>query len=179
MSVDKLIEGVIGREGRYSNHPSDTGGETMWGITVRVARRNGYSVPMRVMPRAVAKDIYFRQYVQEPGFSGVMALNEAIAEELVDTGVNMGPDIPARWLQEALNALNRQGRDYPDIVEDGDIGPGTLAALKAFLKARGADGESIMLKALNSLQGARYIALARGRQANEDFLNGWLKNRVA
>jgi lysozyme family protein len=179
MSIDSLIDGVIGREGAYSNNPNDSGGETMWGVTIRVARANGYAGPMKDMPREVAKNIYFSQYVQKPGFASVMPLSAEIAEELVDTGVNMGPAVPALMFQQALNGLNNQGRDYPDIKEDGDIGPGTLAALKAYLAKRGKQGEQVMLKALNCLQGARYIELARGRAANEAFLFGWLANRVA
>lgn len=179
MSIDRLIDGVIGREGGHSNNPNDAGGETMWGITARVARANGYTGPMRDMPRETAKNIYFAQYVHKPGFAAVMPLSEAIAEELVDTGVNMGPGIPSLFLQQALNGLNNQGRDYADIKEDGDVGPGTVAALKAYLAKRGTEGEAVMLKALNCLQGARYIDLARGRAANEAFLYGWLRTRVA
>ena len=68
MSIDSLIDGVIGREGRYSNNPADTGGETMWGITIAVARANGYNGPMKAMPRDVAKSIYMNKYVVGPGF---------------------------------------------------------------------------------------------------------------
>lgn len=179
MSIDSLIDGVIGREGGYSNNPNDSGGETCWGITIRVARANGYAGPMKDMPREAAKNIYFSQYVQKPGFASIMPLSTAIAEELVDTGVNMGPAVPALMLQQALNGLNNQGRDYADIREDADVGPGTLEALKAYLAKRGKQGEQVLLKALNCLQGARYIDLARGRSANEAFLYGWLANRVA
>ena len=178
MGVDSLIEGVIGREGGYSNHPADRGGETMWGITIGVARENGYHGPMKAMPRAVAKGIYLRRFVTKPGFGAVMALSEPIAEELVDTGVNMGPTVPSLFLQQALNGLNNRGKLYSDIVEDGDVGPATLNALRAYLKRRGADGEAVMLKALNCLQGARYIELAGKRTANETFLYGWLRTRV-
>lgn len=179
MSIEKLIDGVIGREGAYSNNPADTGGETMWGVTIRVARTNGYAGPMRDMPREVAKNIYFQRYVQDPGFASIMPLSDAIAEELVDTGVNMGPAVAAMMLQQALNGLNNQGRDYPDLKEDADIGPATLNALKAFLAKRKIEGEAVLLTALNCLQGARYIELARGRSANEAFLYGWLRTRVA
>jgi len=34
------------------------------------------------------------------------------------------------------------------------------------------------LTALNCLQGARYVELARNRAANEAFLFGWLRTRV-
>ena len=80
--------------------------------------------------------------------------------------------------QQALNVLNDGGKLYPDVREDGDIGPASLAAFRAYLKARGADAERVMLIALNAMQGARYIELARGRAANEAFAFGWLRTRV-
>lgn len=177
--IDAMIEATIGKEGGFSNHPSDTGGATMWGITVSVARRNGYAGDMHALPRATAVRIYREEYLVKPGFAAIAEISEPIAEELFDTGVNMGQSLPATWLQQSLNALNGQGKLYPDIREDGDIGPGTRAALKAYLKARAPDATSVMLKALNCLQGARYLELARGRTANEDFAFGWLRNRVA
>jgi lysozyme family protein len=64
------------REGGYSNNPNDSGGETMWGVTDRVARANGYAGPMKDMPREVAKNIYFASYVQKPGFASIMPLSE-------------------------------------------------------------------------------------------------------
>ena len=177
--IDAMIEATIGKEGGYSDHPSDRGGKTMWGITEAVARRNGYAGDMRALPRATAVRIYRDEYLVKPGFAAIAAISEPIAEELFDTGVNMGQAVPTLWLQQALNALNAQGKLYADIKEDGALGPCTRAALNAYLKARGADAVSVMLKALNCLQGARYLELARGRAANEDFVFGWLRNRVA
>lgn len=179
MSIDSLIDGVIGREGRYSDNPADVGGKTMWGITERVARANGYAGPMRDMPRDAARNIYFSQYVQKPGFAAVMAVNDAIAEELVDTGVNMGTATASLFLQQALNTFNNQGADYPDLKVDGDVGPATISALKALLAKRGADGVTVMLRALNALQGERYITIGAGRPANEAFEFGWFLRRVA
>jgi lysozyme family protein len=179
MSIDTMIDATIGKEGGYSNNPADTGGATRWGITERVARANGYSGDMKLLPRETAFAIYKAQYAIKPGFAAVAAISPAIGEELFDTGVNMGPAIPAVMFQKALNGLNNQARDYPDLKEDGDIGPASLAALKAFLAKRGKEGESVLLKALNCLQGERYIELARGRPANETFLYGWLRSRVA
>jgi lysozyme family protein len=178
--VDDIIEEILRVEGGYSNHPADRGGETNWGITIATARAAGYGGPMRSMPQAVARDIYRRRYVEAPGFHGIIPLSPAIAAELVDTGVNMGPAVAARFLQRTLNALNRHGRDWGDIAVDGVVGPGTVAALRAAMKLRGkAAAERIVLKALNALQGARYIELAEGRQANEAFVWGWLDKRVA
>ena len=90
----------------------------------------------------------------------------------------MGPAIAARFLQRALNALNRNEKDYPDTAVDGAIGPVTLAALGTFLDRRGPPGETVLVKAIEALQGERYLALAERRPANEAFLYGWLANRI-
>lgn len=66
--------------------------------------------------------------------------------------------------------------EKPD--EDSDIGPATIKALEAYKAHRGAEGESVLLKALNCLQGARYIELSRVRQKDEKYVYGWLQNRV-
>lgn len=178
MSITKIIAGIVDREGGYVDHPNDRGGPTNWGITEKVARENGYMGDMKTMPKHVAIQIYENKYVKKPRFDWVENINSAIAEELVDTGVNMGIEWPSLWLQQCLNALNDQGEFYPDIAEDGHIGNQTINALQAYLKQRGSQGTSVMLTALNCLQGARYIELTRRREKNEDFIFGWLRKRI-
>jgi len=39
-------------------------------------------------------------------------------------------------------------------------------------------GETVLLRALEALQGERYLRLAERRPANEAFLYGWLANRM-
>lgn len=179
MSFETLVDPLIGREGGYSNHPADRGGPTRWGVTEAVARKYGYFGDMRELPRQTAVDIYRCRYWIEPNLDHVAEHSEAVAEELLDTGVNMGPAVAGMFLQRALNALNRQAKDYPDVKADGEIGPVTLNALRAFLALRGREGEAVLLKALNCLQGARYIEIAEGRPQNEAFVFGWLRTRVA
>jgi lysozyme family protein len=151
----------------------------MFGITEQVARAYGYDGPMQSLSRDIAMDIYKRRFWVAPHFDQIEPLSEAIAMELFDTGVNMGPTVAAKFLQRCLNVLNREGKDYPDIGADGQIGPMTIQALKGYLAKRpGPVGETRMLRALNALQGARYVELAEGRPANEEFEFGWL-DRVA
>lgn len=176
--IEALIDEVIGREGGYVNHPADRGGPTRWGVTERVARAHGYGGDMRAFPRADAVAIYRRLYWLRPNFDGVAALAPRVAAELFDTGVNMGPEVAAGFLQRALNALNRNQADYPDIALDRKIGPRTLAALAGFIRVRGRAGETVLVKALDALQGERYVRLAEQRPANEAFLYGWLANRL-
>ena len=178
-SVDALIDGLIEREGGYVDHPSDKGGPTCFGITEAVARAHGYAGPMRKLPRDEAAAIYRRLYWLRPRFDQVAMRSARIAAELFDTGVNMGPAVATTFLQRALTALNRSGKDYPDLTPDGRIGPLTLHALDAFLAARGKrGGETVLLRALEALQGERYLRLAERRPANEAFLYGWLANRI-
>lgn len=176
--VDVVIGNLIEREGDYVDHPDDPGGATRWGITERVARRSGYDGDMRELPREKAHAIYLRQYYTGPRFDDVAVLSPAIAEELFDTGVNMGQGDAAQFLQRALNALNRQQRLYPDLVVDGYIGDKTLDAFEAYLGARPDNGEAVMLKALDCLQGAEYIELAEGNPDLESFVFGWLRTRI-
>jgi len=178
MDLDEMIDDLIAREGDYVNNPADRGGPTRWGITQAVARAQGYGGDMRLLSREEAASIYRRLYWLRPGYDLVAARAREVAAELFDTAVNMGPDTAGGFFQRALNALNRDGRDYADIAVDRRIGPKTLAALDGFLKARGPAGEAVLLKALNALQGERYIALAESRPANEAFLYGWLAGRI-
>lgn len=178
MQVDALIDAVIDREGGYVNDPADRGGATRWGITEAVARAQGYAGDMRALPRAEAVEIYRRLYWLRPGFDAVATRAPRVAAELFDTGVNMGVGVAIGFLQRALNALNRGARDYPDVVLDARIGPATLAALDAFLRVRATGGEGVLLKAIQALRGARYVALAEQRPANEAFLYGWIANRM-
>jgi lysozyme family protein len=101
-----------------------------------------------------------------------------LAAELFDTGVNMGIGTAIAFLQRALNALNRNGADYPDIAVDRAIGPDTLRALEVFLAKRGPAAEGVLTKAIDALQGAHYVQLAEARPAQEAFLYGWIKNRI-
>ena len=179
VAIDGLIDGLIEREGGYVNHPADRGGPTCFGITEAVARAHGYRGTMARFPRDEAAAIYRRLYWLRPRFDQVAARAPRIAAELFDTGVNMGPAVAATFLQRALTALNRNGKDFTDLVPDGRVGPRTLAALDGFFAARGKrGGETVLLRALEAMQGERYLRLAERRPANEAFLYGWLANRI-
>lgn len=179
MKLDAYLQSLIQREGGYVDHPADRGGPTNWGITEQVARAFGYHGRMQDMPQSVARQIYAERYWTQPRFDLVNEHSAAVAEELLDTGVNMGPAVASRFLQRALNALNLEGKTYPDIAVDGAIGRMTIAALRAYLAHRGKDGHVVLLRALNAQQGSRYIEIAEGRPSQEAFVHGWFLHRVA
>lgn len=178
MNVQDTITELLKREGGYANDPNDKGGETNFGITVAVARAFGYAGPMASMTQQVARDIYTQRYWHQPRFDDVDMVSELVAEELLDTGVNMGTATAGKFLQRALNVLNKEAKAFPDVTVDGGIGNLTLAALGAFLQARGADGATVLLRMLNAQQSARYIELAEANVTQESFEYGWQLNRV-
>lgn len=116
MTFDEAFDALLGQEGGYSNHPSDPGGETMWGITRRVAVKEGFLGDMHALPRETAKAIYKRNY-----WDAVMAdrLPESVRYTVFDAAVNSGPSQAISWLQRAL-----------DVGEDGVMGPLTLQAVQ-------------------------------------------------
>lgn len=179
MNITDTISALIQREGGYTNDPRDAGGDTNWGVTVAVARAFGYTGEMQAMTQQVARDIYAQRYWHQPRFYQVAELSPAIAEELLDTGVNMGTGTAGKFLQRALNVLNQEGKAFPDITADGAVGNMTLAALKAFLAARGKAGETVLLRMMNGQQSVRYIELAEARSSQEAFEFGWQANRVS
>ncbi len=79
-----------------------------------------------------------------------------------------------------MNLLNNQGKGgWPDLAVDGIYGSATLGALKIFLTKRGKDGEKVMLKVLNIMQGQRYIEICERNPMQEQFFYGWISNRIA
>lgn len=117
MNFDQAFDRLIGHEGGYSNHPDDPGGETMWGVTLNVARSYGYNGQMRSLPRDIAKEIYRGLYWNR---CRAEEMPEAIRFDLFDTAVNSGVGQAVKLLQRAAGA-----------TDDGVIGPKTLAAVRA------------------------------------------------
>lgn len=114
MNFDQAFVKLLGHEGSYSNNAADPGGETMWGVTQRVARANGYQGPMLNLPRDLAASIYRRSY-----WDAVKAdlLPESVRFDVFDAAVNSGVTQAAKWLQRAA-----------ETNADGMIGPMTLQA---------------------------------------------------
>ncbi len=114
MDFDRAFDLLMGSEGDYSNRPSDPGGETMWGITVAVARANGYLGDMRALPKFTAKEIAKKAYWDKVRGDELPA---ALRFPLFDAAYNSGPKQAIKWLQRAV-----------DVQDDGALGPMTLAA---------------------------------------------------
>lgn len=120
-SFDDCFARLMENEGGYSNRSpdADPGGETMYGITFKVARAWGYLGPMKDLPLDTAKQIARAVYWTP---NRCDQLSPAIAFHVFDTAYNGGH--PVRWLQQAVGA-----------TADGIIGPKTIAAVRAMQPA--------------------------------------------
>lgn len=165
-------------EGGYVNDPSDSGGETNWGITKRVARENGYTGRMIDLTKEQARAIGKKAYWDSLSLDSIADVCEELALEVFDTGFNMGQGRVGRFFQRSLNAFNNRGEHYPDIAVDGAIGRGTVRALKSLFARRGNAAKAVMLNAMNCLQGVGYIELAERRPKDEKYMWGWFTHRV-
>lgn len=175
---EQIINKIIEIEGGYVDDSYDSGGKTRYGITVNIARKNGYKGDMKDLPLGLAKNIYIKKYWDSLNLDKIEKLSAVITEELVDTGINLGINKAAKFLQRSLNVLNNNQKYYSDIIVDGNIGSKTINSLKKFLSVRGKKGENILFNMLNCLQGNFYIQLAEKRKKDEKFIYGWFLNRI-
>lgn len=178
MSFDHAFAHTVGIEGGYSNNPKDRGGPTKYGITEKVARAEGYQGDMRDLPLMFAKQVYKRRYWDVLNLNAIDKIASPVAHELFDTGVNMGQGTAAIFFQRCLNALNRNGEDYADVLVDGVIGARSVEAFERFWVKRGMTGIKVMTSLLNALQAARYVDICERDRTQEEFAFGWVHNRV-
>ena len=71
-------------------------------------------------------------------------------------------------LQESLNLLNRNERNFKDLAVDGVIGKNTILAYNKVDK-------KILLKVLNGLQFMNYVRIVERNPSQEVFFNGWMR----
>ena len=176
---------TLGHEGGYANDPQDRGGETYRGISRRFYPKwEGWAIidkakgdkdkfPQNIDHSALytlVQEFYEDEYWNK--FRGDDILNQELANELFDSAVNLGLSRAVRLLQQSLNLLNREGRLYSNIDEDGEYGTKTHETLLAYLRT---EPPSLLYKVLNILQGAHYIQVMRNSESQEKFARGWLK----
>ncbi len=110
------LDKVLVHEGGFSDHPSDPGGATMKGVTLRTFRRHfGADKTVSDLKRITKKQL---QTVYKSGYWDKCkcdALPSGVDYATFDSAVNSGPGRAARWLQSAVGA-----------ERDGAIGPNTL-----------------------------------------------------
>lgn len=172
-AVAAIIAAVFAVEGGYVNHPNDPGGETIYGITEAVARECGYRGSMKDMPKSFAFSCYNDKYVVKPGFFPLVEIDEVVAEEVIDTGVNMGPPRPSRFFQRAVNEVCGS-----TLTVDGKIGARTLDTWRSCRERVGRPACVSVLNSLDRQQAAEYARLVGVNPKLKVFYRGWLNHRI-
>lgn len=114
INYPKIIAFVFRQEGGYTDHPSDPGGATNWGITIKDAQMywkpGATKADVKAMPKSVAEDIYYKKYwlkVRGPDIaSGLDACT-------MDSGVNSGTARSDKWLAKAIGSTLKP---YPELA---------------------------------------------------------------
>jgi len=112
-NFEACFTALIGNEGGYSNNPADPGGETMYGITKRVALKHGYTGEMKDLPLDLAKSIAKAEYWDPIGGDSLAA---PLDFQVFDASYNSGPQRADEWLRKASNPVG-----FLDVSTDGII----------------------------------------------------------
>lgn len=180
---DKAFNKTMANEGGYSFDPADVGGETFKGISrVYHPQWPGWKIidsakSSSDFPKNLNSDEDLQQMIRafyKKNFWDTIQLDEIdsqkIGEELFDTAVNMGISRAGKFLQRALNYLNKNEELYDDLDDDGKVGEKTLDALDIILE-RGE--EALLYKILNVLQANHYLEYMYKSPTQEKFARGW------
>jgi lysozyme family protein len=109
---EAAISKTLSYEGGYTNHPSDPGGPTNWGITIKDARMywapNATAEDIKAMPKGIAIDIYRQKYWAKMDCDARPAGVDFVD---FDLGVNSGTGRTAQF-RKALDPLSLTPVDY-------------------------------------------------------------------
>jgi lysozyme family protein len=100
------------------------------------------------------------------------AISPEVAAWVFDKGVNQDAPDGVRYLQDALNLLNRNQKLYPDIIVDGRPGPITLDRFRRYMESAPPSIEmrrALLLNVLASLYQCRIIAWMRADPTREEY----------
>lgn len=130
---DQICDIVLGTEAGFTEDTRDPGNWTGGKVMAGELRGTKYGISAGAYPDIdianltidKARDLYRSDYWEKIAGD---SLPPAVALAAFDGAVNSGVERSARWLQAAVGAF-----------EDGDLGPQTLASIKATVAKNGAD----------------------------------------
>ena len=178
---------TLKHEGGYVNDPDDPGGETYRGISRvhhpdwrgwRIIDKEGAAVNSRTFSTnyLLQQEVvgFYQDHFWDKLLCGQMD-NQDVANIVFDQAVNMGTRRTVKYLQVAVNALNRNEKAYANLVEDGICGEKTITAVNTCCNMM--NGVSYLVKAINILRGAYYMGRVSKKPSQRKYIRGWL-NRV-
>ena len=119
----------------------------------------------------LVKEFYYNNYWNKMKLD---ALSDSpdLAIKLFTLAVNTGTyKTGIKFLQQSLNYLNRNGKEFPNLVEDGIIGQKTIDAYGHLFKT-GFGGDILVV--IKLLQGRHYLNLMDKHPEYKEF-RGWFR----
>jgi lysozyme family protein len=164
-SFDLAIEKTLKSEGKYSNDPDDSGGETYYGIS-----RNNWSkwsgwTDIDIakttfgFPENIDVDEQVKQFYQVnfwDKINGDDIASQEVAESIFDFAVNAGVATSAALAQMIVGAKS-----------DGVIGIDSISKINTC-------SQELFLAKFTIAKIARYVNIAKKRPANKQYFYGWV-----
>lgn len=169
MNFKIALRETLNHEGGYTNDAYDSGGKTNYGITIGVARQNGYNGDMKDIDMETVERIYKKCYWTPLKLDKLES--QKVANKVFDIGVNMGIGTSAKILQKTINILNKNQKKEKNITVDGNIGRKSISALNKLLPHE----EKYVLLILSAYQAKKYIEICEKTETQERFIRGWIK----
>lgn len=168
---NKAVEVILKHEGGWVDNPADPGGETNYGISMLIVRREGITpqmlgIPnfdrgsMKLMSKDAARAIYKKVFWDRYGYEKIF--DQRVATKLFDCAVNCGPMRAVRMAQLAANQCGQALKD------DGILGVNTFVGLNNSDPDR-------WLKAMCDEMTAYYTGISQRTPKLKVFLSNWLK----
>ena len=185
--ADKLVNTF---EGLYSNDSDDSGGETVYGISIvenpnwdgwslvnKIRNLPGFPKSIKNYPEILesAKQFYKPRYWDVFGGDDIDV--QEIADLIADTAVNPGVKRAATYCQVALNCLDKNLK--PDVVEDGSFGPSTNDLLIKFLNSSSHDELLVFMGIIIFQRGEHYIQYMEKDHKQRKYVIGWITRTLS
>ncbi|MBW5416098.1 MULTISPECIES: glycoside hydrolase family 108 protein [unclassified Pseudomonas] len=124
MNFEMAFERVVGHEGNFQDDPNDRGNWTTGIIGEGQLKGTKFGISAMTYPKLDIKNLTLAQAkrIYKEDFWDRARLDQydpGVAYQIFDAQVNHGPGNGIRFLQRAVK-----------VVDDGDVGPKTLAAVR-------------------------------------------------
>ena len=160
---------VLAHEGRWVDDPDDPGGETNFGISTLIIRREGLTSKdlgvdpntigqpgwLKAMTMETATALYKRLFWDRYGYAAIN--DQTVATKIFDAAVNMGPARAHQYAQFVAQC-----------PIDGILGPVSIAAINACNPGNFIAGYTAQLV-------GRYSDLVAHNPSLQKFLANWMR----
>lgn len=169
---EQAIKVILKHEGGWVDDPDDPGGQTNFGISMLIIRREKITPEqcgvkdfspgaLKKMPVSAAKDIYRKLFWDKYGYGKIE--DQTVATKVFDCAVNCGPSRSHAMIQKAVNTI-----DDGALTVDGILGPVTIAAIN------NADPTELVENMAAEMR-SYYLSIIAKKPVLAKFKNNWLR----